>query len=181
MGSSTSSQGITHKAPRVCQYCTVILPKCDTNKGSVKLEMICPRCHGENNIARISHNNNKKSSFSSPKYKSNNKQNNLLNNNNNNNNNGSINGSNISNKNEIMIRQSRRYLEHVYVAPFKNSVDNIEEKEISSQYLIDQYLKPYFNENRQIIIKSGNRLIIRGIEFKIYGCYPPKGILILYI
>eukprot|EP01084_Bolivina_argentea_P220445 373599_1 len=41
--------------------------------------------------------------------------------------------------------------------------------------LINEYLKPFFNKNKNLYIKNGNRLIINNIEFKIFGCYPPYG------
>jgi len=42
--------------------------------------------------------------------------------------------------------------------------------------LIDRYLKPYFESDaKNFVIQARARLIIRGVEFKVFGCYPPKG------
>lgn len=69
----------------------------------------------------------------------------------------------------------KRYIDHLNIAPFIDTLQNVEEKELDSEYLIKSYLMPYFKENESLLLRAPYRLHIKGVEFKVIGAYPPKG------
>ena len=69
----------------------------------------------------------------------------------------------------------KRYIDHLTIAPFIDTLQNVEEKELDSEYLIKSYLMPYFKENESLLLRAPYRLHIKGVEFKVIGAYPPKG------
>jgi len=74
------------------------------------------------------------------------------------------------------VRSCRRFIEHLHIAPFLDSLDENEEKEHTADSIVETYLRPYFeSEGKNLRIQSPNRLIINKVEFKVLGCYPPKG------
>ena len=73
------------------------------------------------------------------------------------------------------ITSDKRYIEYCRVAPFGDTLLHSEEKEMDQEYIINTYLKPYFETNDDIVIRSPYRFKIKNVEFKVLGCYPPKG------
>jgi len=74
------------------------------------------------------------------------------------------------------VRSCRRYIEHLHIAPFHDSLRENEEKEIDTEFILNSYLRPYFaSEGKNLCIKTSSRLIIHHVEFKVFGCYPPEG------
>eukprot|EP01084_Bolivina_argentea_P041234 76088_1 len=69
----------------------------------------------------------------------------------------------------------KRYVEHLHIAPFMDTLQVDEHKQIDAEYLITSYLKPYFNEYSDLCIHTAQRIVIRDVEFKVLGCYPPAG------
>ena len=82
-------------------------------------------------------------------------------------------------KNKDLKRSSKinnkRYIEYCHIAPFDDTLLYSEEKEMDQQYVINSYLIPYFNKNKNMIIRSPYRFKVKNVEFKILSCYPPKG------
>eukprot|EP01084_Bolivina_argentea_P075414 136720_1 len=160
MGQTDSKQLI------VCSFCKseIITPDGEGNeqKSSINIHsqpmllklpsnaILCPRCHGFYQKQAEHYNNKRMLSFFG------------------NENTDDINGDNKDNNIKI-------YIKHLHIAPFEDTVNDIEEKEISNNYMTNKYLKPYFNANKHIKITNGNRIIIKNVEFKVFGCYPPQG------
>ncbi|ETO23050.1 FYVE-type zinc finger-containing protein [Reticulomyxa filosa] len=68
------------------------------------------------------------------------------------------------------------HLEHVWIGVFEESLAECdEEKEVSCEYLINNYLRPYFLRHPTEIVKSGIHWQIKNVHFKAYDCYPPMG------
>eukprot|EP01083_Nonionella_stella_P075352 204825_1 len=68
-----------------------------------------------------------------------------------------------------------RSIQHLHIAPFQDTLATAEEKEISDESIIDTYLKPYFAQHPNPIT-AHTRVRIRNVEFKVFGCYPPRGV-----
>eukprot|EP01083_Nonionella_stella_P075354 204829_1 len=116
---------------------------------------LCSRCHGF--YTKTSQNSSRrKLSFNSHS-----------------NTNSSMADSHLSNL--CSIRQRCRNIQHLHIAPFQDTLAAVEEKEVCGQYIIDTYLKPYFVQHR-VVVSAHSRLIMRNVEFKVFGCYPPRGV-----
>merc|ERR1712228_364303 len=120
---------------------------------------LCLRCHGFYKIKYSNQSTPRRrisSLFSS-------------NNNNNNQNDNNVNNNDLQSNDALY---TRRYIEYLHIAPFENTLNGIEEKEICEEYIIETYLRPYFHQNPNLEIQARNRMIIKNVEFKVFGCYP---------
>ena len=131
--------------------------------------MLCQRCHGFYKKPTNSNQRRKMSLFGNDTSFN-------LNNNNNNNNDEYPPLSQRSSNGHSNASRYRRYIEHLHIAPFQDTLEQNEEKQISEEFIIDTYLKPFFNQNKNIPISAKTRIIIKNVEFKVFGCYPPNGI-----
>jgi len=66
-------------------------------------------------------------------------------------------------------------LDHLHIAPFADTLRFAEEKELETEFVVKTYLRPYFKANASLLIRAPHRLSIKGVEFKVLGCYPPTG------
>ena len=131
--------------------------------------LICPRCYGYHRKPTSSPSSRRRiSSFLGSGD----------NNNNNSNNNNDLSSPIVSSiKGSNGRLRCRRYIEHLHIAPFQDTLEQIEEKEISERYIVETYLRPYFESEaaKHTQFRAKNRIIIKNVEFKIFGCHPPKG------